>query len=281
LNQPYGDIWLKIRPMAYKKHPYRWPTIGKEISHIENASIQDVKDFFFKYYRPNNAVLVVAGNVTNNRALELANKWFGQIESSKLNEGPLPAEPKQTEKRFEEYEAEVPLNMIMKVFHMPARTSSKYHAADLLSDILGRGKSSRLYQNLVKGKKVFNDLSAYVTGSADPGLLVIAGKLNSGNTLEDGESEIDNIIDHLRTNGIKESEMEKVKNKAESSLLFNEVEVLNKAMSLAFSKFLGDASLANKEIDKVRAVSATQVQEMAEEILVDENSSVLYYKSGK
>ncbi|MEM7550387.1 MAG: pitrilysin family protein [Bacteroidota bacterium] len=277
LNQPYGDLWLRLRPLAYKKHPYKWATIGKEISHIEDASMEDVKDFFSKFYAPNNAILSVAGNLSTGKVKELAHKWFADISSGPELERPVILEPPQVEKRFLEIKGNVPTPMLVKVFHMPGRRSVGYYAADLLSDILGRGKSSRLYKELVKGKEIFSEISAHVTGSKEPGLLVITGKLNKGLSLKEGEEEIDKVINNLLSKGIKSYELEKVKNKAQSTILFGNVEILNRAMNLAYSAFLGDINLVNTEGKIIEETTKKDVMAAAGKILKEENSSVVYY----
>lgn len=277
LNQPYGDVMLKLRPLAYQKHPYRWPTIGKEISHIEQATMDDVKSFFARHYLPNNAIMVVAGNVTVKEVEVLAKKWFGDIPAGIRPERALPAEPTQTERRVLEVEGNVPSNGLYMAFHMPARMDKSYYAADLLSDMLGRGKSSRLYNELVEGKQIFHSLNAYVSGSVDPGLLMIEGKTSNGISLDDAEQAVWQVLDTFRSDSFSEEELVKVKNKAESTLVFSEVELLNRAMNLAFAANMGNADLVNQEVDQLHAVSREEVMNQAENILKDTNASVLRY----
>jgi zinc protease len=281
LNQPYGDAWLQLRPLAYKVHPYKWATIGKEISHIENATMEDVKAFFYKYYIPNNAVLVVAGNVKTEDVKALAEKWFGPIPAGKPYQRNLPAEPQQIEKRTKTVYADVPLDAIYKAYHMPQKYTKGYHIADLLSDVIGRGKSSRLYEQLVKKEKMFNSLGAYVTGSLDPGLLVIHGKLNEGVSPEAGEAAIDRVLQEVKETVVGEEELQKVKNQAEATLIFSEVELLNRAMNLAFAALEGDPDYVNREPAIIQQVTALEVQTMANDILIPENCSTLYYKVKK
>ena len=281
LNQPYGDVWLRLRPLAYKVHPYRWATIGKEISHIEDATMDDVRSFFYKYYLPNNAILVVAGPVQADDIRRLAQKWFGPIPAGAPYRRQLPQEPVQQEARTIETEAAVPLDAIYKAFHMPAKTDNDYFAADLLTDLLGRGKSSRLYERLVKEAKLFNNVNAYATGSADPGLLVIQGQLNGGVTIERGEAELNAILEEFAQNGVPAEELAKVKNQAESTLVFSEVEMLNRAMNLAFAANLGDPEEVNREGEKLQAVTPDDVQHMARRILRPTNTSTLYYRAQK
>ncbi len=277
LSQPYGDVWLKLRPLAYTAHPYQWATIGKEISHIEKATLTDVKNFFFQYYLPSNAVMVVAGKVTEDQVKRLSEKWFEPIASSKKPDRSLPMEPQQLSKRTLRVEANVPANALYKAFHMPGRFDRDYYAADLLGDILGHGQSSRLVHQLVKEQEIFTSINAHGLGSIDPGLLVISGRLNDGVTFEKAEAAVDAILSEVVSNGVTVEELEKVKNQAESMLEFGEVEVINRAMNLAFAFLSGDPGMVNQESSKIAAVSTEQVRQVAANILKQENSSVLYY----
>jgi predicted Zn-dependent peptidase len=279
LNQPYGDVWLRLRPLAYHIHPYKWATIGKDISHIEQATMDDVKSFFFKYYVPANATLVVAGNTTLDEVKFLSEKWFGDIPAGYKNLRNLPVEPTQTEARFAEVNADVPLDAIYKTFHMPGNLDPDYPTIDLLSDVLGRGKSSRLYVKLVKEQHLFNSLNAHVSGSVDPGLFIIQGNLNKGVSIEEGEKAINEIIEEIKVNGVPDSELEKVKNKAESTLLFSEVELLNRAMKLAAFANQGKPEEVNLEAQKIQAVKTEAIKTMANTILTKENSTTLYYRA--
>ncbi len=277
LNQPYGDMSLLIRPLAYKKHPYRWSTIGKEIAHIEDATMEEVKDFFYKHYAPNNAVLCVAGDVSVSEIKALAEKWFGGIERRDVKERNLPQEPQQTEYRFLEVKREVPADALQMVFHMSARLDKDYHATDLLSDVLSNGKSSRLYQHLVQEQQIFSELDAYIMGSYDAGLLVFNGKLMPNYTPKQGEQAIWKQINSLIDSGLKPKELEKVKNKVEAGLTFAEMNVLNKAMNLSHFELLGDANNINTEVNKYLQVTENDILNVAKKILVKENCSSLHY----
>ena len=277
LNQPYGDVWLKLRPLAYQAHPYQWATIGKEVSHIEKATMDDVKDFFFAHYVPNNAVLVVAGNVTLDQVKQLSEKWFGPIPAGKKPERKLPIEPKQTKKRILEIEAKVPASAIYKTYHMPGRFHPDYYAVDLLSDVLSRGQSSRLYLQLVKEKEIFTSISSFVMSTIDPGLLVVSGRVKEGIDLKSAEKAVDDVLRKIVEEGAKEEELEKVKNQAEATLEFGEVEVMNRAMNLAFATLSGDPDWVNQEARLISSVTLSDIQRVAGEVLRDENSSVLYY----
>jgi zinc protease len=277
LNQPYGDVWLHLRPLIYKQHPYKWATIGKDIAHIEQATMQDVKSFFKTHYHPANAILVVAGKVKFEEVKVMVEKWFGDIPSQPKVKRNLPKEPIQTEKRTLTLNRNVPTNAIYKCFHVCNRYDENYHAVDLLSDMLSRGNSSRLYKSLVKEKEMFSDISAYVTGDFDNGLIVFSGKLNEGVEMEDAEAAIDLEIQKIISNTLSEDELIKVKNKVESSLVFSEVDVLTKATNLAISELLGDADLVNQEIVKYNAVTTNKIKEVAQLYLKETNASVLYY----
>jgi zinc protease len=281
LNQPYGDVWLKLRPLAYQVHPYKWPTIGKDISHIEKATMQDVKDFFKKFYIPNNAFMVVAGDVKTHEIKKLAEKWFGPIPADKPYVRQLAQEPVQKKERKMTLEAKVPLDAIYKVYHMCGKLSDDYYPSDQLSDILGRGKSSRLYERLVKEKKIFNSTHAAVLGSVEPGLLIVEGKLNEGVSLDQAEEEIQKIIDEIKREKVSEAELMKVKNQAEASIIFEAVELVSRAMNLAFAAFLGDPELINKDPENIQKVTLEDINRVANEIFRDENSSTLYYKAVK
>jgi predicted Zn-dependent peptidase len=279
LNQPYGDVWLKLRPLAYQAHPYQWATIGKELSHIENAQMEDVKAFFHKFYVPANAIMVVAGAVKLSEVKQLAERWFGSIPAGVKPMRNLPVEPPQSTARQEEVRSKVPLNAIYKAFHMPERMDAAYYAADLLSDILSRGNSSRLYRKLLKEQKLFSDINAYHLGSIDPGLMVVEGKLAPDLSMEAADEAIWAELDLIKTELVSEEELNKVKNKMESTMVFAEMSLLDKAMNLAYFELLGDASELNQEVDKYLRVSAEEIRQVARNIFCPENSSTLYYKA--
>lgn len=277
LNQPYGDVWLKIRPLAYTKHPYKWATIGKEISHIEQATLDDVKNFFFNHYLPSNASLVVAGKVTVDQVRKLAEKWFGPIPSRPKPVRNLPAEPPQKSGRSLTVEADVPAHALFRAYHMPGRFHPDYYGIDLLSDILGRGQSSRLYQRLVKEKELFSSVSTMVTGTIDPGLFVVSGRINGKTQPSEAGLAVDEIINELLTKGIQFDELEKVKNQALSTLEFGEVEVMNRAMNLAFAALSGDPEEVNREAGKIMTVTVEDIGRVARAILTEANSSSMHY----
>jgi predicted Zn-dependent peptidase len=279
INKPYGDAWHKIRDLAYEVHPYRWMTIGKELSHIENATLEDVKKFFFKFYRPVNAVLVVAGNVTPDQVKLLAEKWFGDIPSGEKYYRHLPKEPPQQKAKKMEVKADVPLDALYKCWHIASRLDTRYYVTDLITDILSGGGSTRLYQSLVKEKKLFSNIECYHFGNFDNGLLTIEGKLVKGIKMEDAEKAVDEELEKIKTTAIAESELMKVKNKTESTIAFEDMAVMSRAISLAFYELLGDAELMNQELEKYNAVTSTDILNESRNIFREENSSTLYYYS--
>ena len=277
LNQPYGDIWLLLRPLAYKVHPYMWATIGKEISHIENAKMQDVKDFFYKHYAPNNAILCVAGDVELDEIKQLTQKWFGNIERRNVPIRNLPKEPKQTEPNFLKVERDVPYDSIYKAYHICNRNDPEFYAIDLISDVLSNGQSSRLYQNLVKERNLFSNIDAYHTGHIEEGLLVISGKLIKGISFEEAENAIEIEIERLKNELISDYELEKVKNKLESTHIFSETNVLNKAMDLCYYELLGNSDNLNFESEKYRKIEAEDIRNTAIKLFTKSNCSTLHY----
>ena len=279
LNQPYGDIPLLIRPLAYKVHPYRWPTIGKRVEHIEQVKLEDVKSFFYKHYAPNNAILAVTGNISFEEAVDLTEKWFGTIERRDIESRNLPAEPIQKSARFQEVSRPVPLDSITKVYHMCRRMDEEYHCFDLLSDILSNGRSSRLFQRLVMDRKLFADIDASITGDIDVGLFMIKGKVNKGISLEEADRAIVEELRRLGENEVSAYELQKVVNKFESNDLFSNINYLNKATNLAYYELLDKAENIDSEIEKYKGVTSRTLKEVAERAFVEENSSTLYYRA--
>lgn len=279
INKPYGDVWFKLRELVYKQHPYRWMTIGSELGHIEQAQLTDVRNFFFKYYRPVNAILVVAGKTTEAQVRELAEKWFGDIPAGEKYVRNLPQEAAQHEARKMTIKAAVPLDALYKAYPMAARTEQGYYVADLLTEILGGGTSSRLHQSLIKEKKLFSQIDCYHTGSVDPGLVVIEGKLIQGVSMETADAAIEEELAKLMAAPISEKELDKVKNKTESAIVFEDMSVMNRANSLAIYELLGDAEMMNTELGKYRAVTIREMLETSRRIFDPKNSNTLYYYS--
>ena len=281
LNQPYGDVGHLVRGLVYKAHPYQWPTIGKEPAHIENATLDEVKDFFFRFYAPNNAILAVTGNISFEDTVALAEKWFGPIPRRDVKPRNLPVEPQQTEERRLTVERNVPVDALHMVFHKCDRLHPDYYVFDMLSDLLSAGRSSRLIQHLVVERQVFGSIDAYISGSIDAGMFYVVGKLAPGITLEEAEVAVWQELEAMKTEDIAEEELEKVKNRYESEQIFSNINYLNVATNLAFFELIGQAEDINHEVEKYRAVTAQRIKEVAQRTFVRENCSVLYYKAKK
>ena len=279
LNQPYGDAGHLMRAMAYKVHPYQWPTIGKKIDHIAQATMSEVKDFFFRFYAPNNAILVVTGNISFDETKALAEKWFGPIERRNVPERHLPQEPQQTEERRQAVERDVPADTLYMAFHKCDRKHPDYYAYDALSDILSNGKSSRLAQHLVRERRIFNSVDAYISGSIDAGLFTIFGKPAKGISLEEAEKAVWEELATLQEEQITEAELEKVKNRYESNQIFSNMNYLTVATNLAYAELIGKAEDINVDVANYRKVSTQQLQRIAQTTFRHSNCSTLYYKS--
>ena len=281
LNQPYGDVWLKLRPLVYKKHPYRWATIGESIKHIEDAKIEDVKAFFKKHYNPQNAIMVVGGDVTLQQVKDLAEKWFAPIPAGEKYHRNLPQEPEQHDERRLIVTAKVPLNDVYVSFQMPGRQNHSFHAIELMSDILSRGHSSRLYKALVKEKQLFSEAHAYVSSSIDTGMFVVEGKPLENVSIEQAEAAIWEELEKIKAETVPADELTKVKNKTESTMIFSEMSLLDKAMNLAYYELFGDADMLNHETQRFLAVTAAEIQQQANQLFRKDNSSTLVYLAEK
>ncbi|WP_107039379.1 M16 family metallopeptidase [Brumimicrobium mesophilum] len=281
LNQPYGDLWLELRPLAYQVHPYRWATIGKNIEHIQEATMEEVKDFFNTHYHPGNAILCIAGNLELDEVKRLVEKWYGDIPSKEKKVRNLPQEPKQTEFRTKTIERDVPSDVYTYGFKMAGKGQEGYYEADLISDVLGRGKSSRLYKRLKKELELVTDINAYVMGSTDTGMLMISCHPSDGVTLEQIDTEIWKLIDEMQSTLVEEAELEKIINKVKTTKAFSEQGVLNKSIALAQSELMGDANLINTETESYEKVTVEGIQKHAEEILQKTNCTQLIIKAKK
>ena len=278
LNQPYGDVGHLVRSMAYKVHPYQWPTIGKDTAHIEDATLEEVKDFFFRFYAPNNAILAVTGNISFKETIMYAEKWFGPIPKRNVPTRQLPLEPKQTEERRMTVERNVPMDAIYMVFHKCDRLHPDYYVHDMMSDLLSNGNSSRFIRHLVQEKQLFSSIDAYIAGSIEAGTFHISGRPSPGISLEEAEAAIWQELEAMKTEAVAEEELEKVKNRYESEQIFGNINYLNVATNLAFFELIGKAEDINDEVSKYRGVTAEDILRVASETFVHENCSVLYYK---
>jgi zinc protease len=279
LNQPYGDALLKLRPLAYKVHPYRWPTIGMDMKHIEDTNLAQIKKFFFSHYAPNNAILALTGNIGYDLAFKLSQKWFGPIEKRTVQTRNLPVEPEQTEERILTIESDVPSTALYKVWHIGGRKSNDFYTLDLITDLLAGGESGRLYTKLVREEKLFSEINAYLTADIDPGLIIVQGKLMKGVDVQFADDSVNKVISSLLLrNGINE-EMEKVKNKFESSTVFSNTSILNKAANLSMCELLGNPGLINSEVDAYRNVTYDMIAETVERYFKPANCSTINYIS--
>ena len=278
INKPYGDAWQHLRALAYRVHPYQWMTIGKGLQHIEEAQLDDVKAFFKKHYNPANAVLCVAGNVTVTDVKPLAESWFGSIPAGERYVRNIPQEPAQEGPRMQTIMADVPMDALYKVWHMPGRLMQPYYACDLITEIMGNGYSSRLYQRLVKEQQLFSGIQCHHTGSLDPGLLVVEGKVSEGKSIEVADAAVTREIALLVAEGVTDEELQKARNKITAMIEFEDMSVLNRANNLAFYELLGNANLINEELERYNAVTADMLKGTAAAVLREENCSTLYYR---
>ena len=279
LNQPYGDVWMHLRPLAYKVHPYKWSTIGKDIAHIQGATMDDVKRFFFSHYAPNNCVLSVSGNISTEKVRALCQRYFAPIPARDIKRRDFLQEPAQKERRELELRKDVPYDQLYMAFQMGRRTDKNFHIVDCISDLLSNGRSARLYQQLFKKQQLVSDVNAYITGDIDKGLFVITAKILKGKNIKDVEKAILFELQRLIDEEVSDYELEKVKNKYESSQLFQEVHILNKAMNLAYFELLGSAEMVNLEVSKYRNVRKADVQQESRKLFRETNCSVMYYLS--
>lgn len=281
LNQPYGDVSHLVRSMVFKRHPYAWPTIGKELSHIENATLDEVKQFFFSHYAPNNAILSVVGNISFEETKRLVEKWYGDIPRRDVRLRQLPEEPKQTEPRRMEVERNVPASMIYKVYHVCGRLEKDYFVSDIISDVLSNGKSSRLYQKLVKEHPLFTEVNAYISGDIETGMFYVVGLLAEGTSFEEAEAALEAELKLLCDELVPVSELDKWKNKYEATQVLENMTLLKRANNLAYYELLGDANLMYEEVENYRKVTPQDLQRYAREVFVPENCSTLIYKAKK
>jgi zinc protease len=281
LNQPYGDVWLTFRPLIYKNHPYKWATIGKNIEQIEKATMEDVKEFFFTHYGPQNATLVVGGNVSFDEVKRLSKKYFEDIPARPKPARDIPPEPAQNEARSLDVERQVPSDAVYLAFRMGARMSDEHYTGDLISDILGRGKSSRLNSELVDKRKLFTSISAYITASWEDGLFVVSGNLMEGVSIEEGENGVWEVLEAISKEKIQERELVKVKNKFKTAKVFSEQSLMNRVMNIAMFDMMGKLDDINNELKHYDDVSADSINEFCTSRLVKTNCSTLRIKAIK
>ena len=277
LNVPYGDMWHELSKLCYKDHPYQWPTIGKDFSHIEKAKLSDVEDFFNKHYHPNNAILCLSGNFETASIKESIKKWFGPIPPGNIPERKLKLEKKQSEKREYIKHSNVPGQNFLVAFHMVDRAHPDYYVFDLISDLLSTGKSSRFYQRLAKKGDLYSSLSAYISGNMDPGLFIIDGKVADGQNYQVGIEKSINELYLLKTELVDDYELSKIKNKIISLLQYSELSILNKAINLSHFELLGDADLINKQVEMYEKITPEDIHRVANEYFIEQNCNSLVY----
>lgn len=277
INQPYGDLWAEIRRLAYKVHPYKWQTIGSDISHIENASLEQVRSFYDNFYQPSNAILSISGNVSLSSVKEEVERAFGKMEYKRTIFPAYSMEPQQKDNRRIKVFRDVPSNVICIIFPMSRRKDRQYFVQDLLSDVLSNGKSSRMYQGLVVEQKLFTEINAFISGDDDAGLFIVMGKYCDGISLEQGEEAIWHELKSVCENPVSEQELRKMKNKNEASATFSNMKILDKAMNLAYYAHLGEPDRINKEREFYNSVTIRDLQQAAEQMFHLDCHSVLYY----
>ncbi len=276
LNQPYGDVWLELRPLVYQNHPYRWATIGKKIEHIAEATMEDVKNFFYKHYGPQNAVLVIGGNTNLERVKELSEKWFGTIPSRDKHQRSIDSEPSQSEARTKTIEREVPSDAIYIAFRMGNRTSEEHYTGDLASGILSSGTSSRMYNELVVKRRMFSNISAYITGGWEDGLFVVSGQLSEEVSIADAEAAVWAEMNNLKNNPPEGRELSKVKNKIKTAKVFSEQTLMNRVLKIAMFELMGEIEEINYELNRYYKITGDDIKSFAEKVFRKENSSTLY-----
>ena len=279
LNQPYGDAWMELRALSYENHPYKWSTIGKEISHVEKVTLEDANVFYNRFYSPNNCILTIAGDVDNDAVYNLVKKWFDDIPSSEIIRRERKPEVPQIKARTKEIVSKVPLDAFYFSFKMNKRSSKGFYVGDLVSDVLGRGESSWLFTELVVNKDLLSEVGSYVTGDRDEGLFVISGKLNEGTKIDDVEKIIWENISKLTDELVAEKDLNKAKNKFETAHVYGELNVLNKAMNLCYMELLGDVNMINKELDNYVLLTADDLKEWSETYLTKDKVCKIYYKA--
>jgi zinc protease len=276
LNRPYGDLAELIRGLTFEKHPYQWLTIGRELSQIEKMSLDDVMDFFFSHYAPNNAILSIVGNITLEKTKILTEKWYGDISPRKVPIRHITPEPQQTKSRLLKVTRDVPNNVIYKAWHVPSIKTSDYYVTDVITDILAYGKSSRMPQNLIEKNHKFNQLDAYVGSLTDEGLIYVKGTMEDGVTFEEADLLIQKELDKLKESPIGEREMQKIRNCYEADKLYpSSIETV--ASDIAGFEMLRDANDYQTQVERHNAVTPEQVSLMARQLLNENNCSTLYY----
>lgn len=279
LNKPYGDVWHLLMDLCYQQHPYKWPTIGKELSHIESITLEDTKDFFYTYYRPNNAILSIAGGIKAEEILPKIEKWFGEIPAGPAIHYTKTQETTQQSDRFLTVERNVPQPMLYKAWHTVSRTHTDYYAVDIITELLGTGDSSRLHEELIEKRELCSEVSCYLSGTDEDNLLIIEAKPLDGIELEAVDIAIQEVLQAFSQNPIAERELQKVINKACNYIAFTNETHQNKSFNLAYFKSIDAIHLYGNEHEAYSKVSLSQVQEVAQQLFTQQFSNTLFYKT--
>ena len=275
LNQPYGDVWLELRPLAYEKHPYQWATIGKDIAHIEKAVMSDVKAFFKKFYCPSNAILCISGNFDSGSIKQLIKKYYGTIPGGIKPARILPLEPAQKEFREKSIQRDVPANAFYYAFQMSERKNIGYYLGDFLSDAIGKDQSSLLNVALKKEQSLVSEINAFITGSLDHGLFLITGKLSEHVDFDTLDSALWKELEKIKTEGFTARKLNSLKNKLSTAKAFQEQGLLNKSINLCMFELLGDANGINEEIQIYNNIQNDDILGFTNSTLRKENCSLL------
>ena len=284
MNQPYGDVWLLLRPLCYKVYPYRWATIGADIRHVSEATLDDVRAFHERWYRPENAIMAVAAPMTHeamlNAVLSVQCSVFGEQRYQPSRQHiTLNTEPLQTAPRYLHVKRNVPASMVYLAWPMCDHSDPLFRACDLVSDILGNGNSSRLYDRLVRREGLFSSVDACITGDAGPGLMVLSGKLADGVSLDQGADALRREVRLLADEGPTEYELQKVQNKYENTFVYSQYKAADRALSLCYYTWLGDTDLVNREPQEYRRVTVDDIRRAAREVFRQERENRLDYES--
>ena len=279
LNRPYGDVSMILRSMAYKKHPYRWSTIGRKLSHIADVPVSVVRSFYKHHYAPDNAVLSVVGNISFDQVVEWSNKWFGAIPARGIKKTLLPQEPRQTRQRRKVVYRDVPENALYLGFHMGGRLDADYYPCDVISDVLSNGYSGRLLVRLVKEKKLFSKIDAFISGSEDPGMFWVYSRVAAGVSVVDAEAALWAELELLKQELVPDDELCKVQNRFESEFTFRNIGGENLSNNIALAEWRGNLDSHFREPEMYRSVTPETVRDTARELFRKGNSVVLHYLS--
>ncbi|HNX21751.1 MAG TPA: pitrilysin family protein [Bacteroidales bacterium] len=278
LNRPFGDMWILFNQFVFQKHPYQWLPIGKNLEHIETTTMDDIRGFYNQFYVPNNAVIAISGDVFYDNIVNLVEKWFGDIPRGEQVQHKYILEAEQKESRKIEFLREVPYDMIMKGWSMCERKNPQFYAFDLLSDMLGSGQSSYLYETFVLDQKLFTDITSYITSTNDPGVFVIMGRPADGVSLEEADQALTEYLYHFTGGDNLDRNLQKVKNRVESLLLNNEIKAEDRGSTLAVSEAFGSIEEFENEKESYFAVTNQQIIDIFKNVIVSDKENTIFYR---